>query len=44
MEIEVMSKECVKKCPNCGSSNMTNMNNEIKCLDCGMGKYENGKH
>jgi hypothetical protein len=39
----LMSKETVKKCSYCGSSNTVNVNQEIKCLDCGMGKYENYK-
>jgi hypothetical protein len=45
MEIELMSKEFVKDCPwpYCGSSNIENTDKEIKCLDCGMGKYKVGK-
>jgi hypothetical protein len=45
MEIGLMSKEFVKDCPcpYCGSSNIENTDTEIKCLDCGMGKYKVGK-
>jgi hypothetical protein len=35
-----MSKEFVKTCPYCGSSNLdATSDKEIKCCDCGMGKY-----
>jgi hypothetical protein len=43
LEIGLMSKEIVKKCSYCGSKNVVNANQEMKCLDCGMGKYDNGK-
>ena len=38
-----MSKELVKNCPYCGSKNIENNEQWIKCLDCGMGKYKVGK-
>jgi transcription initiation factor TFIIIB Brf1 subunit/transcription initiation factor TFIIB len=43
MEMRLISKEFVKICPYCGSSNIENTDKEIKCLDCGMGKYKDGK-
>ncbi len=40
-----MSKELVNKCPYCGSSNIDQSSEkESKCLECGMGKYVEGKH
>jgi hypothetical protein len=43
MEMELISKEFVKNCPYCGSSNIENTEREIKCLDCTMGKYKEDK-
>jgi len=45
MEIGLMSKEFGKDCPcpYCGSSNIEETAQWIKCLDCGMGKYKVGK-
>jgi len=43
MEIGLMSKEFGKVCPYCGSSNIEDTGKEIKCLDCRMGKYKDGK-
>ena len=43
MEMRLISKESVKNCPYCGSSNIENTDKEIKCLDCRMGKYKDGK-
>jgi len=40
MEIELMSKEFGKICPYCGSSNIEETAQWIKCLNCGMGKYK----
>jgi len=42
MEIGLMSKEFVKDCPcpYCGSSNIEETAQWIKCLNCGMGKYK----
>jgi DNA-directed RNA polymerase subunit RPC12/RpoP len=39
-----MSKEFGTECPYCGSSNIGDSGKEIKCFDCGMGKYKDGKH
>ena len=38
--MELISKEFVKVCPYCGSSNIKDMEKEVKCLDCTMGKYK----
>ena len=43
MEMELISKEFVKDCPYCGSSNIESTEKEIKCLDCTMGKYKEDK-
>ncbi len=38
-----MSKENIKKCAYCGSSNIDQSSEkETKCCDCGMGKYNEG--
>lgn len=39
-----MSEEFVGNCPYCGSSNIENSEKEVKCSDCGMGKYKDAKH
>jgi len=38
-----MSKEIVTGCPYCGSSHIESSEKEVKCFDCGMGKYTDGK-
>jgi len=38
-----MSKAFLKDCPYCGSINIEDTSIEIKCLDCRMGKYKDGK-
>jgi ribosomal protein L37AE/L43A len=38
-----MSKEFLGVCPYCGSSRLERMEKEVKCSDCGMGKYSDAK-
>jgi hypothetical protein len=38
-----MSKEFGKDCPYCGSDKVERSEKEVKCSDCGMGKYVEGK-
>jgi DNA-directed RNA polymerase subunit RPC12/RpoP len=39
-----VSKKSVNTCPYCGSANTENSEKEVKCFDCGMGKYKDSKH
>ncbi len=32
-----------QKCPRCRGTNVEEDQNLVKCLDCGMGKYKNGR-
>jgi uncharacterized protein (DUF983 family) len=38
-----MSKEFTSVCPYCGSGRLERLEKEVKCWDCGMGKYSEGK-
>jgi hypothetical protein len=38
-----MSKEFIVNCAYCGSSNIDSSEKEIKCCNCGMGKYTQEK-
>jgi hypothetical protein len=40
MEMGLLSKEFGKVCPYCGSCNIESTEKEIKCLNCGVGKYK----
>ncbi len=33
-----------QKCSSCGSTNLEEDEDMVKCLDCGMGKYRAGRH
>ncbi len=33
-----------QKCSSCGSNNLEEDEDVVKCLDCGMGKYRAGRH
>jgi len=33
-----------QKCSSCGSTNLEENEDMVKCLDCGMGKYRKGRH
>jgi hypothetical protein len=33
-----------QKCSSCGSTNLEEDANLVRCLDCGMGKYKGGRH
>ncbi len=33
-----------QKCGSCGSTNLEENEDMVKCLDCGMGKYRAGRH
>ncbi|HLN46135.1 MAG: hypothetical protein ACM3WQ_03595 [Chloroflexota bacterium] len=33
-----------QKCSSCGSTNLEEDADLVKCLDCGMGKYKGGRH
>ena len=37
----IVSKQ---KCSSCGSTNLEEDANLVRCLDCGMGKYKGGRH
>jgi hypothetical protein len=33
-----------QKCLSCGSANLEEDEDMVKCLDCGLGKYRKGRH
>jgi len=33
-----------RRCSYCGSTRLEEDENAVKCLDCGMGKYKEGRH